>query len=299
MLLIFGGRKWRKFKGVIKVGMKKSWKLSSYKKYFQNEKIAKTVSLQSMTISPNKPQICAGAKNGELFSHERCDSYYECNGNRAYEGRCPPEFFFESTMLMCIPDFIVNCGTRRVPGESSVNGGQALPNFSNVSLFAENSEKYFINFRQICDDLPSGTRISNPDNCQSYFECRNRQRILLNCPASTSFDVSTSQCRENSLVNCIQRNGIQNEICQGQRDGRRFMNPIDCSDFFECKNGQRANRKCPNGQLYNHLIESCAPSKSVSCGSRRIPEYQNNEFDENQLPCARPGNFFFYKIFIR
>lgn len=104
-----------------------------------------------------------------------------------------------------------------------------------------------------------------------------------------SFDSSLSQCRENSLVNCNQKNGQQNEICQGQRDGQKFLNPLDCGDYFECKNGMRVDKKCPAGQLYNHQLLACAPASSVICGSRRQPQTLNRQQNEIQTPCQKPG----------
>jgi hypothetical protein len=142
--------------------------------------------------------------------------------------------------------------------------------------------------KQICSALPDGSRVSNPDNCQSYFECRNRRHTEIFCADSMSFDSNTNQCRDESSVNCVNKNGQQSEICRGQRNGQRFQNPLSCADYFECQNNQRIAKVCENGQLYNSQIGACSNQANVNCGSRRIPQnqYQNEGI---QTPCSQPG----------
>lgn len=55
---------------------------------------------------------------------------------------------------------------------------------------------------KICSGMPAGTRISDPRNCQAYYECRQNQRIDLTCATGMSFDLNMSQCRPTSVVNC-------------------------------------------------------------------------------------------------
>lgn len=104
-----------------------------------------------------------------------------------------------------------------------------------------------------------------------------------------SFDPSSNQCREKSTVNCIGRDGRQNEICQGQKNGQRFFNPLNCAEYFECQNNQRISQTCPTGQFYNHQLTVCNPRANVNCGSRSIPEDLNIRQEGIQSPCDRPG----------
>lgn len=142
----------------------------------------------------------------------------------------------------------------------------------------------------MCASLPDGTRISNPQNCQSYFECQNGRRREISCPVSMSFDANSNQCRDASSVNCINNNG--NEICRGQKNGNRFHNPLNCAEYFECQNNQRIEKTCNAGQLYNTQLSACVSNSNVNCGTRRIPNtHQNNHQDGIINPCQQSGTY--------
>lgn len=150
-----------------------------------------------------------------------------------------------------------------------------------------------LNFQQICSSLPDGTRVSNPDNCQSFFECQNKRHTEIFCTDGMSFDSNTNQCRDESLVNCVSRNGHQNEICRGQRNGQRFQNPLSCAEYFECQNNQRIAKICEVGQLFNHQLGACTNQASVNCGSRRLPQ-SHYRGEGIQTPCSQQGEFNVY-----
>jgi hypothetical protein len=56
--------------------------------------------------------------------------------------------------------------------------------------------------------MPTGTRISNPTECNKYYECRNNQRLELVCGQNEAFDLVTNQCRAANAVNCGTRGGV-------------------------------------------------------------------------------------------
>lgn len=62
--------------------------------------------------------------------------------------------------------------------------------------------------------MPNGLKFSNPQDCHSYFECRNGQRLEFTCSANESFDAERSQCGISSTVNCGNRRSLNNQAQQ-------------------------------------------------------------------------------------
>lgn len=80
--------------------------------------------------------------------------------------------------------------------------------------------------------MPTGTRISNPLNCERYYECRNNQRSDLACPLNHAFDMASSQCRTSNSVSCGSRRSLNNNL-QQTGVSKRSKTKYD-ENFFIC-----------------------------------------------------------------
>lgn len=65
-----------------------------------------------------------------------------------------------------------------------------------------------------CVGMPTGTRISNLDNCRTYFECRDSQRLELHCSSNEAYDVMANRCRPASAVDCAGRINLTSDMQQ-------------------------------------------------------------------------------------
>lgn len=102
--------------------------------------------------------------------------------------------------------------------------------------------------------------------------------------------MNLNQCRDESSVTCLSTNSaVDSGICQGQPNGQRFHNPLNCAEYFECQNNQRMGRSCNNGQLFSQQFLTCVPYSAANCGSRRIPETSRPQQNGISVPCENPG----------
>lgn len=148
----------------------------------------------------------------------------------------------------------------------------------------------------MCLSLPSGTRFSDPHDCQRFYECRNQQQFDLICLDAQLFDTTTHQCRPGQFVNCGSREGInlvKRSVCSGQRDGALFENPHNCRSYFECRSGQGNSRDCELGYLFEAQSSRCVEAYLVQCGARIIPSEDALDNIEDFFPhCPNQGTYF-------
>lgn len=86
---------------------------------------------------------------------------------------------------------------------------------------------------------------------------------------------------------------ISCQICQGQRNGRRFGNPLNCRAFIECQSNVRVDRVCDTGLLFDAQLENCLPAHIVRCGSRGLPPSNEPQSPDDFFPpCPRNGFSF-------
>ena len=148
-------------------------------------------------------------RNGALLANpSNCRAYIECQQNLRLDRECGIGEFFEVTSGACLSDFTVDCGDR---GVSSRNDDVAAGNVRPWEIL-RNVTKLNFTFFQMCLRMPSGTRISHPQECRKYYECQNSQRIDVTCPPNQSFDLSTNQCIASNLVNCGSRRNLDNIV---------------------------------------------------------------------------------------
>ncbi|ELT90984.1 hypothetical protein CAPTEDRAFT_196974 [Capitella teleta] len=141
-------------------------------------------------------------------------------------------------------------------------------------------------------DLPKyckeGTRIPNPDNCESYLECSNafmwepRQ-----CPDTTCFDVNELRC---VLAPCecfpacpvytgpttegFTREILTPGLCydvEPCKEGEKFTDVSDCEFYFQCIGGTPIRLLCAPGLVFDVFKLDCEqPSNDFNCDYRCI-----------------------------
>ncbi|CRK89115.1 CLUMA_CG002669, isoform A, partial [Clunio marinus] len=225
--------------------------------------------------------ICVGVPNHARVPDPRdCGRYFNCVNQRGVGQECDQGQLFETSLAMCIHERAVNCGGR---GGSNGNNNQIISQDGAITI-------------QACSNLPSGSRISDPHDCQKFYECRNNMRIENTCPPNQSFDIGMSQCRPSNSVTCGTRRNLRNPtldnaICIGQVNGRRFGNLLNCRAFIECQANNRVDRECPNGELFDVNLSACLPAHNVRCNNRSLPPLGSEPMSPEDFfpPCPRTG----------
>jgi hypothetical protein len=140
--------------------------------------------------------------------------------------------------------------------------------------------------------LPNGSKISDPDDCQRFYECRNGQKFDLICAPNFLFDINIHECRPNRLVDCGNRGSVdvgRRSSCVGQTNGRLIENPNNCRSYFQCNSGQTIERECEFGYLFNSEYETCDEAHLVTCGRRIIPSEDSLAPEDFFPQCPKRG----------
>lgn len=107
--------------------------------------------------------------------------------------------------------------------------------------------------------------ISNPDNCQMYYRCVNGIRTSMTCSPGLLFDRNFGDCNVELKVQCA----VRNTICEPYRWSGLITigNPVDCSSYYRCLNGETFEAACPSGLFYNPHSGDCEAAGSFCQGA--------------------------------
>lgn len=60
-------------------------------------------------------QVCSGMIDGILLMNPNiCNSYYECQNDQVIDRQCDNGDYFDTRVNLCLQDFVVDCGSRRI-----------------------------------------------------------------------------------------------------------------------------------------------------------------------------------------
>jgi len=128
----------------------------------------------------------------------------------------------------------------------------------------------------MCRSVTDGTFLPNPEHCRAFVECRSGFRLDRECPPGLLYDVTSRACLSSFAVDCGRRSVSPplsdeelDKICVNVKNGGRIAHPNKCEKFFECRNGQRIDQTCNDGDLFESRIGACIYDGAVDCGSRR------------------------------
>lgn len=193
-------------------------------------------------------RACIGAPNPGLFfspSPVSCDQYVRCLNGGTTIDHCPSGFHFNAPEQSCRPIGHVDC--TRCGATGTVN-------------------------------------LADPQNCRAFFECQFGHRTARLCNAGQLFDRRVGVCNQQHLVQCNDNGGggggggtnPPSPVCP--TNGHVFLpHWNDCTRFYECFFGQRTERQCPNGLLFDNLQRQCVSAHLANCnggGGQPAPPQQ-------------------------
>ncbi|XP_069688041.1 uncharacterized protein [Periplaneta americana] len=230
---------------------------------------------------------------------ENCSNYYECDNGILHNMECPQDLVFCSEKSACTWSWDKECAFADcIKQEPNLNTHKVSPKEELPTCPA-----------------PTGgyaTLISNPENCDSYYECDNMVPILMSCPPDLYFcsekitcswlwdkDCSHSDCKilgRNAHVPSIHEAKADAPVCKppGQSpDVEYYPNPENCSNYYECDNGILHNMQCPQDLVFCSEKSACTWSWDKECAfadciKQELNLNTHNVSPKEELPTCPP-----------
>ncbi|KAG4069822.1 hypothetical protein HA402_006837 [Bradysia odoriphaga] len=182
--------------------------------------------LLSKCILAYTSSICAQVPDGHFVrSSQSCNSYNRCDNGQPTHGTCPKGFSFHPSGQTCSHNIDVDCQ------KCSPYGIQNIP---------------------------------HPDDCSMYYRCTNGIRTTMKCSNQLLFDRHFGDCNLAQRVICEPKNTICEPFRHLDWLGTiKIGNPLDCSSFYYCINGNAIESICPSGLSYNPYTATCEDKDTV------------------------------------
>lgn len=99
-----------------------------------------------------------------------------------------------------------------------------------------------------CAGAPAGNFVRNSAACNKYYYCNGEIARAGSCPPNFWFKAQTQMCHDVANVDCTEcsRFGIQH-----------IEDPLGCSSYYRCVNGQRSRIPCAPGLLFDREFGEC------------------------------------------
>lgn len=110
-------------------------------------------------------------------------------------------------------------------------------------------------------NYPSPSRISNKDNCNSYWECINGDKIPRKCERGLCFSRRCQKCVKNpSSDKCD-----GDPICTKCYPGDRKAHECQAHQYYECIDCEWVLRYCERGCHFDCKSKKCRDSRNIEC----------------------------------
>lgn len=104
--------------------------------------------------------------------------------------------------------------------------------------------------------------VNDETNCEKYYLCHHNQLQPFQCQSGFHYDISSKVCTHPALANCY----AYNIDCPVWGTAQR-PNPIDCSRYYICWDGEAFPSTCPDGLLFDVDLLMCRLPNDVTCSS--------------------------------
>ncbi|CAF0890764.1 unnamed protein product [Adineta steineri] len=113
----------------------------------------------------------------------------------------------------------------------------------------------------------------DPDNCQTYYACREDVVTRVHCPEKQLFDEDTRICNDYRKVFCANRpvNERGYDPCIGQQNGWYVDNENQCRSYYLCTEQRKTKMgECTSGFKWNSAKLRCDDPRNIAipCGLR-------------------------------
>ncbi|XP_038049820.1 chitotriosidase-1-like [Patiria miniata] len=154
-----------------------------------------------------------------------------------------------------LDDFNGNCG-ETWPLMKAINRGLTLVTDEESPAETRQASTPFT-----CLGISDGYYV-DPSSCRMYYICNNGVASHLPCGQGLYFDPQSGTCNYPENVQC---NVPDTPLfCDDRADGF-YMDPADCSKFFQCASGLTYPNSCLSGLLWNTDSNFCDWPGNVNC----------------------------------
>ncbi|KAG5869713.1 hypothetical protein JTB14_023900 [Gonioctena quinquepunctata] len=144
--------------------------------------------------------------------------------------------------------------------------------------------------KPVPEDCPAtgSIEIAYSDDCSKYYQCSNGAKTLMDCPENLHFNREMGSCDYIDSANCEKpstvsptttttttatpstpapttKNPAPYDDCPAT-GSVEIAYPYDCSKYYQCTDGDKELRNCPEGLQFNREIGSCDYIDNANCG---------------------------------
>lgn len=102
----------------------------------------------------------------------------------------------------------------------------------------------------------------DPENCTQYYECYKGNATIINCPPGQLFSRGILACNYAEFVKCdvdtAKRDVAHQAAFQCPSTDGFYPDPASSNIFYRCVEGIAYQFVCPDGQVYDPQVETCA-----------------------------------------
>ncbi|XP_072384948.1 uncharacterized protein [Diabrotica undecimpunctata] len=231
------------------------------------------------TTGPIDPTCPASSGIIKIVDPDDCSKYYECNQGSKSLKSCPENLYFNPETLQC--DYMDNVDCQAVPTRQT-NPATESTRASRVTTTTTGP------IDPTCPASSGITKFVYPEDCSKYYECNQGTKSLKSCPENLYFNPETLQCDYMDSVDCqavpsratnpttestrastatTTTTGPVDPTCPASSGISKFVYPDDCSKYYECNNGKKSLKNCPENLYFNPVTLACDYMDSVDCKS--------------------------------
>ncbi|XP_077256946.1 uncharacterized protein LOC143894503 isoform X1 [Temnothorax americanus] len=237
----------------------------------------------STTKAIGKPRITCppkGSSESARFPHScLCNQYYECVEGDKILRTCPIGKYFDDAKEVCNSAAKMKC--------------QPHPSYN-----------YLIDdYDTECS--PDGRAFQHEISCTEYYLCYKGEKILKSCEEGLHFNVSLQTCDYPQKKGCdlifSPMPTIALGICPPADSVEKVLLPhnCDCTQYYECVDGEQVLRDCSGGLHYDHVRQICNEPTEAKCTNLvptpTVPTKRPSGTPRSDLKCYDEDNKMPYK----
>lgn len=137
---------------------------------------------------------------------------------------------------------------------------------------------------KICQGVPEGRILDNPQSCAAYFACVEGRAWAGECPEGSWFNYYAQICDVPWHVPCDAEASEIIELecvpepsfiisCRNDDDLHTIQHPFDCTQYYLCIEGRAMLRSCAPGLEFNTETSQCMVPEEAACKFGSCPSY--------------------------
>ncbi|KAG5869716.1 hypothetical protein JTB14_023901 [Gonioctena quinquepunctata] len=218
------------------------------------------------TQNPMPSDKCPTKGFAEIAYPYDCTKYYMCTDGNKELKNCPEGLHFDGATGSCDYIDIANC--RQPSTVSPSTTSQATTTKPTVTTQKPTTKM------PIPDHCPAtgSIQIAYPEDCSKYFQCNDGKKTLMDCPENMNFNREIGSCDYWDSFDCepattwSPTGWTPDPMCPYPAERVTFYpDPSNCSLYFECVDGNKEVKECPDGLYWSQRMLACDFPQYVDC----------------------------------